>query len=85
MLDGRQVAVIASATAAEADRALELLMDTTPGDRWENAVTSCLTVLCRRDAGQSIDRDLATATTNEAALPRCCTRARWGAGRSQQN
>jgi hypothetical protein len=64
MLDGRQVAVIASATADKADRALELLMDTTPGDRWENAVTSCLTVLCRRDADQSIDRDLAAMLTN---------------------
>ncbi|WP_181009033.1 MULTISPECIES: hypothetical protein [unclassified Streptomyces] len=46
MLDGRQVAVLARATAGEADAALALLRTTTPGNPWENAVTACLTALC---------------------------------------
>jgi hypothetical protein len=59
ILDGRQVAVIALATAGDADGALALLKDTTPGELWENAVTACLTVLCRRNAGRPVDQDLA--------------------------
>jgi hypothetical protein len=47
MLDGRQVAVIAHAASADTDSALALLSDTTPGEPWENAVTACLTILCR--------------------------------------
>jgi hypothetical protein len=31
-----------------------------PGEPWENAVTACLTALCRRHAGQPADRDIAT-------------------------
>ncbi|WP_329087727.1 hypothetical protein [Streptosporangium sp. NBC_01469] len=58
MLDGRQVAVIASATAGDADGALALLSDTMPGEPWENAVTACLTVLCRRSAHQPMEADL---------------------------
>jgi hypothetical protein len=59
MLDGRQVAVITLATAGDTDGALALLGDTAPGDPWENAVTACLTVLCRRSASHPADRDLA--------------------------
>lgn len=47
MLDGRQVAVIAHAISANTEGALALLGDTEPGEPWENAVTACLTILCR--------------------------------------
>lgn len=47
MLDGRQVAVLAAATADELPGALVLLQETVPGDPWENAVTAVLTALCR--------------------------------------
>jgi hypothetical protein len=60
ILDGRQVAVIARATSGDPDGALALLGDTVPGEPWENAVTACLTALCRRDAGRPADRDVAT-------------------------
>jgi len=59
MLDGRQVAVIASSTAGDAQGALALLADTVPGELWENTVTACLTVLSRRAAHQPVDDDLA--------------------------
>ncbi len=55
MLDGRQVAVLAALAAGDRDRAAAILEDTTPGEEWEQAVTACLTALCRRDAGQLTD------------------------------
>ncbi|MER6174203.1 hypothetical protein [Streptosporangium sp. NPDC001681] len=58
MLDGRQVAVIASTTVGDADGALALLADTMPGEPWENAVTTCLNVLCRRSAHRLVEADL---------------------------
>lgn len=45
MLDGRQVAVIAHATAGDSAGALELLRHTAPGEPWEDTVTACLAVL----------------------------------------
>ncbi|MFE5191717.1 hypothetical protein [Streptomyces sp. NPDC056628] len=63
MLDGRQVAVLAALAAGDTARAAVLLADTMPGDPWEQAVTACLTVLCRRDAGQPIDDHLADLVT----------------------
>ncbi|MDT5025165.1 MAG: hypothetical protein QOE61_1591 [Micromonosporaceae bacterium] len=45
MLDGRQVAVIAHATAGDSAGALALLRHTASGEHWEDAVTACLTVL----------------------------------------
>ncbi|WP_181871594.1 hypothetical protein [Sphaerisporangium album] len=60
MLDGRQVAVIAHTLAGEPDTALALLDETAPGEPWENAVTACLTVLCRRTAGQPIEAGICT-------------------------
>lgn len=59
MLDGRQVAVLAALVAGDTAWAAVLLADTAPGDPWEQAVTACLTVLCRRGAGQPIDGHLA--------------------------
>ncbi|MFC8845772.1 MULTISPECIES: hypothetical protein [unclassified Micromonospora] len=47
MLDGRQIAVIAHATAGRRTRALELLRDTAPGEPWEHAVTAALNLLCQ--------------------------------------
>ncbi|MBT2420748.1 hypothetical protein J7F01_36860 [Streptomyces sp. ISL-22] len=72
MLDGRQVAVLAALTADDAASAAVLLADTIPGDPWEQAVTACLTALCRRDAGQPIDVhlvDLVTAYTARKPEP----------------
>ncbi|MGQ0775896.1 MAG: hypothetical protein ACT4NY_15995 [Pseudonocardiales bacterium] len=60
ILDGRQVAVLAHATAGDTDGALTLLADTLPGEPWENAVTACLTALCRQHTDQPTDRDIAT-------------------------
>ncbi|MFH9687208.1 hypothetical protein ACH4LE_12965 [Streptomyces sp. NPDC017413] len=59
MLDGRQVAVLASLAAGDTARASALLADTVPGEPWEQTVTACLTVLWRRDAGQPVDGHLA--------------------------
>ncbi|NEB05338.1 hypothetical protein [Streptomyces sp. SID13726] len=63
MLDGRQVAVLAALVAGDTAWAAALLADTMPDDPWEQAVTTCLTVLCRRDAGQPIDGHLAGLVT----------------------
>ncbi|WP_338897403.1 hypothetical protein WBG99_18790 [Streptomyces sp. TG1A-60] len=63
MLDGRQVAVLAALVAGDTAGAAVLLADTVPGDAWEQAVTACLTVLCRRDAGQPTDGHLADLVT----------------------
>ncbi|MFC9029177.1 hypothetical protein [Streptomyces arboris] len=72
MLDGRQVAVLTALVVGDTAWAAALLADTTPGDLWEQAVTACLTVLCRRDAGQSIDHhlaDLAAAYSGRKSEP----------------
>ncbi|WP_010352619.1 hypothetical protein [Streptomyces acidiscabies] len=58
MLDGRQVAVLTSLTAGDTERAGELLASTAPGDPWEQLVTACLVVLCRREAGQPVEDHL---------------------------
>ncbi|MGW2590328.1 hypothetical protein ACWCXC_08670 [Streptomyces sp. NPDC001515] len=54
MLDGRQVAVLA-ALHDDPDHAASLVAETTPGEPWENAVTACLSVLCRRAAHHPVD------------------------------
>ncbi|MFJ2632188.1 hypothetical protein ACIO6U_09555 [Streptomyces sp. NPDC087422] len=59
MLDGRQVAVIAALVEDNPDRANKLLTNTTLGESWEQIVTACLTVFCRRDAGQPMDNHVA--------------------------
>ncbi|MDX3526521.1 hypothetical protein P1P75_08705 [Streptomyces sp. ID05-39B] len=63
MLDGRQVAILAALVAGDTASTAALLADTLPGDPWEQAVTACLTVLCRRAAGQPIDGHLADLAT----------------------
>ncbi|MFF2331234.1 MULTISPECIES: hypothetical protein [unclassified Streptomyces] len=63
MLDGRQVAVLAALVVGDTRRSAALLADTVPGDPWEQAVTACLTVLCRRDARQPVDGHLADLVT----------------------
>ncbi|MDT0319405.1 hypothetical protein [Streptomyces millisiae] len=62
MLDGRQVAVLAALVRGDTARAAVLLADTMPGEPWEQAVTGCLTVLCRRAAGQPVDSHLGDLT-----------------------
>ncbi|WP_433860168.1 hypothetical protein [Streptomyces kronopolitis] len=47
MLDGRQVAVLAT-LACEPASAADLVFQTAPGEPWEQAVTSCLAVMCLR-------------------------------------
>ncbi|MFF3157962.1 hypothetical protein [Streptomyces sp. NPDC057910] len=64
MFDGRQVAVLGALTAGNTLDAGNLLAVTEPAEPWENAVTGCLTVLCRRVAGGTWRRylqDLVTA------------------------
>ncbi|MGW4985607.1 hypothetical protein [Streptomyces mirabilis] len=51
MFDGRQVAVLAALTTGNTFGANSLLAATQSGEPWEDAVTDCLTVLCRRAAG----------------------------------
>ncbi|MCX5501095.1 hypothetical protein OG887_17155 [Streptomyces sp. NBC_00053] len=63
MLDGRQVAVLTSLVTGDTAQAAVLLTDTMPGDAWEQAVTACLTVLCRRDAGHPVYGHLADLVT----------------------
>ncbi|MBV9025963.1 MAG: hypothetical protein JO362_19730, partial [Streptomycetaceae bacterium] len=72
MLDGRQVAVLAALTTNDTSRAITILADTTPGEPWEQAVTACLTALCRRDTGQLTDvhvKDLVNTYLEEKAKP----------------
>ncbi|MFJ1599638.1 hypothetical protein [Streptomyces sp. NPDC088261] len=72
MLDGRQVAVLAALVRGDTAGAAVLLADTTPGDPWEQAVAACLTVLCRRAAGQSVQdhlADLVRAYSERTAEP----------------
>ncbi|MEV5984917.1 hypothetical protein AB0L85_07815 [Streptomyces sp. NPDC052051] len=59
MLDGRQVAVLA-ALARDPAHAVDLVVRTKPGEPWENAVTSCLAVMCRRIVHEPAD-DLLSA------------------------
>ncbi|GGZ24814.1 hypothetical protein GCM10010387_17790 [Streptomyces inusitatus] len=59
MLDGRQVAVLTALVSGDTASAATLLHDTTPGDPWEQLVTACLAVLCRREAQQPCDDHLA--------------------------
>jgi hypothetical protein len=66
ILDGRQVAVLARATTADYDGAQQLLADTAPGEPWENAVTACLTALCRPPHRRPANSDIDTL------LDRCC-------------
>ncbi|GAA4612833.1 hypothetical protein GCM10023195_55270 [Actinoallomurus liliacearum] len=58
LLDGRQVAILARATAGNYDSACRLLADTCTTTSWEETVTSCLNVLCLRLA----DRPTSAAT-----------------------
>ena len=72
MLDGRQVAVLAALVSGDTAWAAVLLADTRPGAPWEQAVTACLTVLSRRDAGQPMDHhltDLVTAYSGRKTDP----------------
>ncbi|MEW2330593.1 hypothetical protein AB0880_22600 [Micromonospora chersina] len=52
MLDGRQVAVIAHATAGQLQHARVLIAETVAGGPWEEAVTACLAYLCTKAAGE---------------------------------
>ncbi|MFJ5599919.1 hypothetical protein ACIP95_18525 [Micromonospora parva] len=52
MLDGRQVAIIAYATAGENECARTLIADTAGGEPWEKAVAVCLDYLSTGAAGE---------------------------------
>ncbi|WP_369197605.1 hypothetical protein [Streptomyces djakartensis] len=62
MLDGRQVAVLATLVANDTAGAAGLLADTLPGDSWEQAVADCLAAFSRLGAGQPADRHLEDLT-----------------------
>lgn len=67
MLDGRQVAILATLTTlttGDADSTATLLMENEPGDPWEQAVTACLTALCRQAVGRPIDHHLRELVNN---------------------
>lgn len=58
MLDGRQVSVIASVVEGDPGEAVRMLDEAVPGEPWENSVTACLAVLCRRLAGLPTDQEV---------------------------
>lgn len=62
MLDGRQVAVIAALVGNDTASARGLLTHTKAGEPWEQAVTACLTALCRRCSEQPVGRHLEALT-----------------------
>jgi hypothetical protein len=49
MLDGRQITIIAHATAGRHHQARTMLDATQPGDAWEDVVTACLALLVATD------------------------------------
>lgn len=67
MLDGRQIAVIAHATAGRHQQASAMLEATQPGEPWEDAVTACLALHIRAD--DSTDHATAALTTYRALSP----------------
>lgn len=73
LLDGRQIAVIANATAGRRDVALALLRETASGEPWEGAVAACLTLLCQ-------PHGLANVGEKEAAVALCRALDTTGAG-----
>ncbi len=68
MLDGRQVAVLASVSRCDYDAAEQILAGTTPGDPWENAVTACLMMLCKPPAWQPKGPDVEELTSAYSEL-----------------
>ncbi|MGH3678709.1 MAG: hypothetical protein ACRDT2_00010 [Natronosporangium sp.] len=66
MLDGRQITVIAHATAGRHQQARAMLEATQPGEPWENAVTACLLLLM--PGTDTRDDDANTALTAYHAL-----------------
>jgi hypothetical protein len=67
MLDGRQITVIAHATAGRHHEARTMLDATQPGDAWEDAVTACLALLVATD--DSADLVNAALTTYRGLYP----------------
>lgn len=66
MLDGRQISIIAHATAGRHRQARAMLNATQPGEPWENAVTACLRLLT---AGPDLrDEQAGRALTAYSAL-----------------
>ncbi|WP_214104595.1 hypothetical protein [Acrocarpospora catenulata] len=49
--DGRQIAILATCLTGRSDKALNLLSGSHITEPWEEAVVSCLTVLCLRSEG----------------------------------
>ncbi|WP_179280053.1 hypothetical protein [Actinacidiphila glaucinigra] len=58
MLDGRQVAVIAALTQRDTAQAARLIVETAPGEPWEQQITLCLNVLRKRTDGKAKEADL---------------------------
>lgn len=69
MFDGRQVAVLAALTTGNTRGANNLLATTETGAPWENVVTGCLAILCRRTAGLAWQRPLQNLVTTYLERP----------------
>lgn len=63
MLDGRQVAIITALTSGDTAHVTTLLKNTTTGEPWEKAVTTCLTALCSRETGPLSETDVNNLVT----------------------
>jgi hypothetical protein len=68
LLDGRQVAILASTTARDHDRALQLLATTDTPTPWEKTVLACLKVACLVSAGQHTSAVTTTMLNQYLAL-----------------
>ncbi|MEU8314989.1 hypothetical protein [Micromonospora sp. NPDC049033] len=69
ILDGRQVAVIARATAGDIEHARTMIADTTLDEAWEEAVTACLAFLCAHAAGETAEAYLDPLISSYRRLP----------------
>ena len=61
MLDGRQVAIIAHATAGRSQQAHAMLATTQPGEAWEDAITACLSLHVHTGSPADATADALTA------------------------
>jgi hypothetical protein len=68
LFDGRQVAILASASTGHGQAALHLLADSSTPTPWEQAVASCVSVLCGAWAGRPSESDITTMIDRYLAL-----------------
>ncbi|MFI7208890.1 hypothetical protein [Micromonospora aurantiaca (nom. illeg.)] len=78
MLDGRQVAMIAYLAAGDVSSARSMVAGTTPGEPWEDVVTSCLAYLCDRSSHAHLKLALEGYLRLQPAKPLAIFQARLG-------